>query len=129
MTLTPNRADALWLGLVLLALGTLGFLDAAGVLNANEMIGGWWPVAIVGWAVIGMVASRHITAGGIVIAGIGLALLADAQQWALRGVAWSAAFTFIGAWILFSIVRGGRDAASGSANGGWDCFPATSRKL
>jgi hypothetical protein len=129
MTLTPNRADAIWLGLVLLALGTLGFLDAAGVLNANETIGGWWPVAVVGWAMIGMVAARHVTAGGIVVAGIGLALLADAQQWALRGVAWSATFAFIGAWILFSILRGGRDAASSSASDGWSCFPATSRKL
>jgi hypothetical protein len=109
MTLTPTKADGIWLGLVLLALGALGFLDMAGVLQANETIGRWWPVAIIGWAAVGMLAARRVTMGGVIVAAVGFGLLADAQHWTLRVAAWSAVFSFIGVWILVSTLSGRRD--------------------
>ena len=41
----------LWVGIVLLALGVFGILDATGVLDAGPVIGDWWPAAVVVLAV------------------------------------------------------------------------------
>jgi hypothetical protein len=71
----------LWIGLVLLALGVLGILDAAGTLESSETIDRWWPVAIVGLGVIGMFVDRRISVGPTVVVVIGVLLLADQQDW------------------------------------------------
>lgn len=41
----------LWLGSLLLALGVVWLLDAAGALSAGAVIAGWWPIAVVGLGV------------------------------------------------------------------------------
>jgi hypothetical protein len=106
MSLTPTKADGLWLGIVLLGLGACGFLDVAGVLDANHTIGLWWPLAIIGWPVTAMLLARRVTLGATIVVGLGLALLADAQQWTVRPIVWSALFSFVGAAILVSLSRG-----------------------
>jgi hypothetical protein len=71
----------LWIGLVLLALGVFGILDAAGALESSETIDQWWPVAIIGLGVIGMGVERRIAIGPAIVVVIGVLLLADAQDW------------------------------------------------
>ena len=43
------KAGSVWFGIVLVAVGVCGFLDAAGVVDSAQTIGQWWPLAIVGW--------------------------------------------------------------------------------
>jgi membrane-associated phospholipid phosphatase len=59
-----------------------------------------------------MLSTRRVTLGGVVCAGVGLALLADAQAWASDMLVWSSLAVFVGLAILVdaSARRGdGRD--------------------
>jgi len=89
-----------WIGVVLVALGVCGFLDAAGIVDSSQTIGQWWPLVIVAWAAIDMLKAGRITAWGIGWSAVGVALLADAQQWASDVVIWSALAVFVGALML-----------------------------
>jgi hypothetical protein len=71
----------LWIGLVLVALGVFGILDATGALDSSETIEQWWPVAIIGLGIIGMLVERRVGLGPAIVVGIGFLLLADQQQW------------------------------------------------
>ena len=90
------KPGTVWIATVLLALGVCGILDAAGVVDSSQTIGQWWPLAVVGWAVAGMLEERHVTLGGIICAAIGLTLVADAQAWASDTLVWSSLAIFIG---------------------------------
>jgi hypothetical protein len=71
----------LWIGLVLVTLGVFGILDAAGTLESSETIDRWWPVAIIGLGVIGMLVDRRISVGPGIVVVVGLLILADQQEW------------------------------------------------
>ncbi|HEX9121760.1 MAG TPA: LiaF domain-containing protein [Actinomycetota bacterium] len=71
----------LWIGLVLLTLGVFGILDATGTLDSSETIDRWWPVAIIGLGLIGMLVDRRISLGPGIVVVIGFLVLADQQQW------------------------------------------------
>lgn len=71
----------LWVGLVLLALGVFGILDAVDVLHAGPVIADWWPAAVVVLGVIAMVAQQRVSLGPAVIAALGLVLLAGTLDW------------------------------------------------
>jgi hypothetical protein len=71
----------LWIGVVLVALGVFGILDATGTLDASQTIGKWWPVAIIGLGLIGMAVDRRISLGPAIVVAIGFLLLADQQDW------------------------------------------------
>ena len=75
------RPVRLWIGLVLVTLGVFGILDATGTLDASETIDRWWPVAIIGLGLIGMLVERRVALGPAVIVGIGVLLLAAQQEW------------------------------------------------
>ena len=53
------KPSTVWIAIVLLALGVCGILDAAGVVASSQTIAQWWPLAIVGWALIEMLAARR----------------------------------------------------------------------
>lgn len=95
------KPGTVWIATVLLALGVCGILDAAGVVDSNQTIGQWWPLAIVGWAVADVLGERRVTLGGVICAAIGLTLLADAQAWAGDTLVWSSLAIFIGLAVLF----------------------------
>ena len=71
----------LWIGLVLVTLGVFGILDAAGTLDSSETIDEWWPVAIIGLGLIGMLVERRIALGPGIVVVVGLLILADQQEW------------------------------------------------
>ena len=50
------RPVRVWVGLVLLALGVFGILDATDVVDSGAAVGRWWPVALVGLGLVAMVA-------------------------------------------------------------------------
>jgi hypothetical protein len=89
-----------WFGLVFLAMGVLAIFDATGTVSWSSAFDGWWPVAIVGWGLADVMAHRRFELGGVVIAVIGAALLAEQQAWAGEAVVWSALFLLVGAAIL-----------------------------
>ncbi len=116
------KPGTMWIALVLLAVGVCGILDAAGVVASSQTIGQWWPLAIVGWALIEMVAGRRITLGGVICTAIGATLLADTQQWASDAVVWSSLAILIGVAIL---VKAGLDR--GDREDGSDAHTAVGR--
>jgi hypothetical protein len=71
----------LWIGFVLVTLGVFGILDATGTLDSSETIDQWWPVAIIGLGLIGMLVDRRISLGPAIVAVVGVLLLADQQNW------------------------------------------------
>jgi hypothetical protein len=109
------RPGSVWVGLVLLAVGVCGVLDATGVVDSSQTIGQWWPLAVIGWPLVEMLATRRFTLGGVVCASVGLALLADLQQWASDTVVWSALAIFLGLAVLSAVAfrQNSRPSASG----------------
>jgi hypothetical protein len=114
--LRPNRA---WWGLVFVALGGLGVLHVAGVLDWNQTVGHWWPMAIIGWPIAEMLTAQRFSTTAAVVAVVGLGLLADEQHWTARGIIWSAVFVAIGAAILFRPYR--RHASESVSTPEHDC--------
>jgi hypothetical protein len=103
------KPSSVWIGIVLLGVGACGLLDAAGVVDSSQTIGQWWPLAIIGWPVIEMLAARHLTLGGVICTAVGLTLLADTQQWASGALVWSALAVFVGLAVLTAAVARRRD--------------------
>ncbi|MFS8102595.1 hypothetical protein LFM09_36260 [Lentzea alba] len=71
----------LWIGLVLLALGTFGVLGAMDVLDTGALVGTWWPTALIGLGVVPMAAQRRVWAGPAVVTVLGLVLLVNNPGW------------------------------------------------
>jgi len=81
-----------------------------------ETIAQWWPLAVIGWALVDMLARRRVTLGGVIWAAIGITLLADAQAWLSDTLVWSSLAVFIGLALLASaaLSRGDRAGRKGS---------------
>jgi sugar phosphate permease len=109
------KPSTMWIAIVLLALGVCGILDAAGVIDSSQTIAQWWPLAIVGWAISEMRATRRVTLGGVICAAIGLTLLADAQAWASGAFLWSSLAIAIGLAILVDASRRRGERHNGDA--------------
>ena len=110
------KPSSVWIGIVLLGVGVCGLLDAAGVVDSSQTIGQWWPLAIIGWPVIEILAARRLTLGGVIFTAVGLTLLADTQQWASGALVWSALAVFLGAAVLTATIVRRRDG-DGDARG------------
>lgn len=96
----------LWFGSVLIALGAVWLLDAAGVLSAEVMIGRWWPVAVIALAVTALVGERRPAPGPAVLLVIGGALLANQLTSINIGrIVWGGVVIGIGAWLLIDVAR------------------------
>ena len=120
------KAGSVWFGVVLVAVGLCGFLDAAGVLDSAQTIGQWWPLAIIGWPLVEMAAARRVSLGGAICAAVGVTLLADVQAWAGDVVVWSSLAAFVGVAILASAVARRHEAQDGgSAAGSGRTFSGT----
>lgn len=65
----------MWLGLLLVALGTFGMMDVLGILSWADTVSRWWPIAIIMLGLITMASERRISFGPSVVTGIGTLLL------------------------------------------------------
>lgn len=95
----------LWIGLVLLTLGVFGVLDAAGALDASQTVDRWWPVAIIGLGLIGMLVERRIALGPGIVVVIGVLLLADQQEWTDEDLTGPILLVIIGLVVLSGLWR------------------------
>ena len=96
----------LWLGSLLLALGVVWLLDAAGVLSAGAVIAGWWPIAVVGLGVLALIGERRLAPGPIVLLAIGGVLLIDQLSLiGVSGIVWGGVVIAIGTWLLIDFAR------------------------
>jgi hypothetical protein len=104
-----------WIGVVVLTIGVLTLLDATGVLNAGDTIGRWWPLAVIGAGVIGMIPRRRVGAGPAIVVLIGVVLLADQQGWTRSDLLGPAILVLVGIGLLAGIRP--RRALTNQANG------------
>ena len=102
--MTPLR---LWIGVVLLALGVFGVLDATGTFESTELIDDWWPVAIVGAGVIAMAANRRVSLGLVILTALGVVLLADQQEWTTEDLVGPVLLLIVGFAVLLGAARAG----------------------
>jgi len=118
----------LWIGLVLLTLGVFGVLDATGALDAGKTIDRWWPVAIIGLGVIGMIVERRVALGPAIVVGIGVLLLAGQQEWADDDLFGPAILIVVGLVVLLGVRRPRGVEADGSRGDRLVMFGATKIK-
>ena len=96
--MSPMR---IWIAGVLISLGALWLLDAAGVLSAPSVLDQWWPVAIIALAVVAAVSERRIGLGPAVLFTIGVLLLFDQLGVAdLGALLWPVVAILAGVWLL-----------------------------
>jgi len=95
----------LWVGLVLLALGVFGILDAVDVLNAGPVIADWWPAAVVGLGLVSMAAERRVSLGPAVIVVLGLVLLAGTLDWTTGDLLVPTVLAGVGIAVLIGLRR------------------------
>lgn len=70
-----NNPGRLLIGVLLLAAGILFLLDVAEYVDGGEIIGTWWPLAVIAFGLVSLMGpARSIIGGGIVIL-VGLVLL------------------------------------------------------
>ena len=76
------------LAFLVIAVGVLFLLDAAGVLDAGAVISDWWPVAIIALGGAQLLERPPSVAGPLLLVGAGAVLLAFSTG-VLHGDAWS----------------------------------------
>jgi predicted membrane protein len=90
-------------GTLVAALGIVFLLDSAGLVDAGDVIAGWWPIAIVALGVFQMTANRRTRRSAVVLIVVGFGLLAvtsgvlGSDAWKYL---WPATLVLIGLWIL-----------------------------
>ncbi|MET8762953.1 LiaF domain-containing protein [Lentzea sp. NPDC004782] len=95
----------LWVGLVLLALGVFGILDAVGVLDSGPVIANWWPAAVVVLGLVAMAAERRVSLGPVVIVVLGLVLLAGTLDWTTGNLLLPTVLAGVGVAVLVGLRR------------------------
>lgn len=91
----------LWLGSVLVALGILWLLDAAGLLAAGQLIGRWWPAALIALGVLAAIGERRLAPGPMLLVLVGTAFLIDQLGIVRLGaMIWPFAAIVVGCWML-----------------------------
>jgi hypothetical protein len=105
------------IGLALIVLGVLFLLDVSGTLEAGEVIGDWWPVAIIALGVVQFAENPRSTVGPLIVVGVGVILLLtqlDVVEDDVWRFVWPAALILIGAAILLR--RPGRQVPRGTGD-------------
>ena len=83
--LDPGRT---LLGMVVLAVGVLYLLDTLNVLDAGEVIGRWWPVALIAAGLLQLAERRGSLVGPLIVVGVGTLLLLDTTN-VVEGDTWN----------------------------------------
>jgi predicted membrane protein len=93
----------LWIAGVLIALGGVWLLDAAGVLTANSVLDRWWPVAVIALALIAAATERRLSLGPAALLVIGVLLLIDQLDLVdVAAILWPVVAVVIGLWLILS---------------------------
>jgi hypothetical protein len=93
----------MWFAGVLIAVGVLWLLDAAGVLDASATLDHWWPVAVIALGAGAAAAERRLSLGPTVLMVIGaLLLVGQLDVVEVDAVVWPAIAVLAGLWLLFN---------------------------
>lgn len=93
----------LLLGLIVVALGVLFLLDAAGALNADKAIDQWWPIVIVAAGLLTLAERPPSMTRGTILTGIGVVLLlftTDLLEESAWDYIWPALLVLLGLLIM-----------------------------
>ena len=96
----PLDLSRLLLGLVVLTLGVLYLLDAAGTLDAGETIDDWWPTVIVAIGVFQLLEEPQRPVRPLILSGIGIALLLSTADVLDSDYVWPLVLIVVGLGIL-----------------------------
>jgi cell wall-active antibiotic response 4TMS protein YvqF len=102
------------IGLALVALGVLFLLDRAGTLDAGNVIGDWWPVAIIGLGLIQLAERPRSFFGPAMVIAAGMVVLlftTDVLEGNVFTIIWPLLLILVGIGIL---ARDGRGRGSGA---------------
>lgn len=110
------NAARLFVGVLLVALGTVLALGAADVIDAGELISEWWPSALIAVGVLQFAVNPRHWHAPVLIGGVGVVLLlnttgaVDADLWPAF---WAGLLVLAGVAVLVgSLARGGREEAT-----------------
>jgi predicted membrane protein len=91
------------LGGVVITLGVLVLLDAAGKVDAGQVISNWWPVVVIAAGAVQLLERRRSATGPLILIAIGVMLLlfaTDAVGDNGRGYVWAVVLILVGLLIL-----------------------------
>lgn len=92
----------IYFGSIILVVGVLFLLDNADVLDAGDVLGDWWPVAIIGAGLLMFLTNPGHWIAPLVVTGVGAALLLSALDVAdLGSFIWPAVLVVLGLSVIF----------------------------
>jgi hypothetical protein len=97
------RWDRVLVGTILVAIGVLFLLDRAEVLDAGQVIGDWWPAAIVGFGLVSLAEKPTSLLGPALLIAVGILLLLftlDVLETSAWNVIWPLALIAFGVIVL-----------------------------
>jgi hypothetical protein len=107
----------LFFGLLIVAVGTVLLLDNAGVLDAGEIIGTWWPAILILAGILTFAANPRHWPVALIITAVGLAfLLSNLDIIDLGNFIIPAAIILVGLLVLFGRGLGARTEAGDRVN-------------
>ena len=107
----------LFFGLLIVAVGTVLLLDNAGVLDAGEILGTWWPAIVILAGILTFAANPRHWPVALVITAVGLAfLLSNLDIIDLGNFIIPAAIILVGLLVLFGRGLGARTEAGDRVN-------------
>lgn len=104
-------------GIVLVTLGVLFLLEQTGSIDAGNIIGDWWPIAIVAIGLVQLVEHRRAPVGPLIVVAFGAILLLtqlDLVSPEVWSYVWPILLVVVGVVILLRLP--GRTAPSGAAD-------------
>jgi hypothetical protein len=113
MTFRPGRVV---LGVALVAVGVLFLLDQAGTIDAGDVIGDWWPVAIIAVGAVQLAEHPRAPIVPLIVIGVGTILLLTQLDLVVDDVwryVWPVALVLVG--LVFLLRRPGRTSEPGRA--------------
>jgi hypothetical protein len=108
------RPSRIVIGLILIGLGVLSLLDQTGTIEAGDVIGDWWPVAIVAVGAVQLVEQPRAPIGPLIVIGVGVILLLTQLDFIADDVwkfVWPVALVIVG--LIFLLRRPGVRAPTG----------------
>jgi LiaF transmembrane domain/Cell wall-active antibiotics response LiaF, C-terminal len=108
------RPSRIVLGLILVGLGVLFLLDQAGTIEAGEVIGDWWPLAVIAVGGVQLVEQPRAPVGPLIVIGVGVILLLTQLDIVADDVwryVWPVALVIVG--LIFLLRRPGARAPAG----------------
>lgn len=112
-----------YVGVLVLAVGTILLLGNADVVDAGDVFASWWPVPIILAGVVSLIANRGQWIAGLIITLVGVAFLLTTNDIVdLGDFIWPVALIIVGLVILFGRQRGASREVTGDSIQSFNIF-------